>query len=49
MPAVAARGERLKEATTEAKRTIESYREDKEKQFQELVQKVRRPGYLAMP
>lgn len=37
---MAARGERLKEATTEAKRTIDAYREEKEKQFQDLVAKV---------
>lgn len=39
---MAARGERLKEATTEAKRTIDAYREEKEKQFLDLVAKVGR-------
>lgn len=39
---MAARGERLKEATTDAKRTIDAYREEKEKQFLDLVAKVGR-------
>ncbi|TFJ84335.1 hypothetical protein NSK_004326 [Nannochloropsis salina CCMP1776] len=33
----AARGQRLKEATVEARRVIEGYRDDKEKQFQDFV------------
>ncbi|GAB5030471.1 v-type g subunit [Nannochloropsis oceanica] len=33
----AARGERLKEATVEARRVIEGYRAEKEEQFQEFV------------
>jgi hypothetical protein len=36
-----ARGERLKEATVEAKRVIDQYREEKEKQFKDFVSSVR--------
>lgn len=37
-----ARGERLKEATVEARRVIDGYRGEKEKQFQDFVKTVRR-------
>ena len=36
-----ARGERLKEATAEAKRVIAGYRDEKEAQFQEFIKSVR--------
>ena len=36
-----ARGERLKEATVEAKRVIDQYRQEKEKQFEDFVKSVR--------
>lgn len=36
-----ARGERLKEATVEAKRVIDQYRQEKEKQFEDYVKSVR--------
>jgi hypothetical protein len=37
-----ARGERLKEATVEARRVIDGYRGEKEKQFQDFVKTVRK-------
>jgi hypothetical protein len=40
VPINTARGERLKEATVEARRVIDGYREEKEKQFQEFVKTV---------
>ncbi len=36
-----ARGERLKEATVEAKRVIDQYRQEKEKSFEDYVKSVR--------
>ena len=51
-----ARGERLKEATADAKRVIDGYREEKEKQFKEFVKTVRwielclpPPPFFSMP
>lgn len=40
-PHSTARGERLKEATVEAKRVIDQYRQEKEKQFEDFVKSVR--------
>jgi len=42
-----ARGERLKEATVEARRVIEGYRAEKEEQFQEFVKTVRDGGEIS--